>query len=172
MQKSFSVISSFFDVFCQLTLCSGNSSGYSPCEGRVPVSYSQQDSDTRTLTIIYQSIIIAVTFILVCIFFYYTLRLFQTAKRTSKSKQFVVVVGAVINVSFLVRCILFLILLSTSLVSSVYLFVTLMVTEVLPMIFLFIQFNHRRISMISSGTTGSSPSHTTSPGSTHVNTRE
>ena len=135
--------------------CLANNSGYSPCVGRVPLSYSTQESDTQTLTIIYQSIIIAITFLLVCVFFFYTLKLFQKAKRTSSSKQFVMVVGGVINIAFLVRCILFLILLSASIESSVYLFITLMVTEVLPMCFLFVQFNYRRIAeKLSSSSTG------------------
>ena len=138
-------------VYAEVILA--NNSGYSPCVGRVPLSYSTQESDTQTLTIIYQSIIIAITFLLVCVFFIYTLKLFQTAKRTSSSKQFVMVVGGVINIAFLVRCILFLILLSASIVSSVYLFITLMVTEVLPMSFLLVQFNYRRIAELSSSAT-------------------
>ena len=38
--------------------------GESPCPGRVAPNYDEQKEDTRTLTIIYQSLIISVTFIL------------------------------------------------------------------------------------------------------------
>ena len=46
---------SFFDISFL-----ANNSGSSPCVGRVPLSYSTQESDTQTLTIIYQSIIIEI----------------------------------------------------------------------------------------------------------------
>jgi hypothetical protein len=126
---------------------SGTSSD-SICDGRVPISYSSQQSKAGNLTIIYQSIIIAVTFLLACVFGYYSIVLFYSTKQVAVANQFVLGVGVILNVAFLVRCILYLILLSASIVSSVYLFITLLVTEVFPITFLLIQFNLRKLKEI------------------------
>mmetsp|Transcript_43049 Transcript_43049/g.60378 ORF Transcript_43049/g.60378 Transcript_43049/m.60378 type:complete len:140 (+) Transcript_43049:78-497(+) len=110
--------------------------GSSPCPGRVAPSYDQQEEDTRTLTIIYQSLVISVTFVLALIFFYYSFTLMSVSKNVSRSKRFVLVIGGVIVVSFFVRSLLFIILLAADFVSSIYMFITLMITEVLMMFFL------------------------------------
>jgi hypothetical protein len=122
-----------------------NSAGTSPCRGRVPVSYDQQESDTRTLTIIYQSLIITVTFILASIFLYFTIVLIRMTKKMTSSKQFVVVIGGMICFSFLARCIFFLIILSVDFVSSVYMFCVLFTTEVLMMFIVQLQMNLRNM---------------------------
>ena len=112
----------------------GDSSGESACEGRVAVSYSEEEEDTRKLAIVYQSIIIAVTIILGTIFFYFSFKMFQSAKRMGKTKQFVVVVGGIFTLAFLIRTILFLIILAADFESSVYMFITLFMTEILMMV--------------------------------------
>ena len=124
------------------------SSGESACEGRVVVSYEDEEERTRTLAIVYQSIIIAVTVILGSIFFYYTLKVFQSAKRMASSKRFVIVVGGTFTVAFLTRTILFLIILAADFASAVYLFITLFLTEVLMITFLMVQFNLRQFSRV------------------------
>jgi hypothetical protein len=126
-----------------------NTTGSSPCLGRVPISYSAQESSTRDLAIAYQSVIIAITFILCCIFFVFTILLYQRAKNIASSKTFVTRVGGAIGLSFLIRCILYLIILSVNFVSAVYLFITLMITEVIPMGFLFLVFYSRQLKLAS-----------------------
>ena len=115
--------------------------GSSSCPGRVALSYDKQEEDTRTLTIIYQSLIISVTFILGAIFCYYSFTLLQISKDVSRPKRFVMVIGGVIVLSFFIRCILFIIILAADFVSSVYMFVTLMITEVFLLFFLQLRFN-------------------------------
>lgn len=147
-----------------------NSTGYTPCVGRVPVSYSEQETQTRDLAITYQAVIIAITFVLSAIFLYFTFLVMQHAKRVASTKSFVMTVGIVITSSYLLRCILFLIVLSADFVSSIYMFITLMITEVIPMIFLFLLFNQRRIKYIASKTrTNTSLSGSGSSGSTSGN---
>ena len=130
--------------------------GESPCPGRVAPSYEKQEEDTRTLTIVYQTLIIAVTFILATLFCYYSYNLIQISKKVSRSKRFVMVIGGVIVVSFFVRCILFIIILAVDFVSSVYMFVTLMITEVFLLFFLQLQFNFPVLRAIYGGSSGSS----------------
>lgn len=130
-----------------------DSNGSSPCVGRVPISYSKQEKETRDLAITYQAVIIAITFVLSAIFLYFTFVVLQHAKRVASTKSFVMTVGIVITLSYLLRCILFLIVLSAEFVSSIYMFITLMITEVIPMIFLFLLFNQRRIQTLASKTT-------------------
>ena len=115
--------------------------GESPCPGRVAPSYDQQEEDIRTLTIVYQSLIIAVTFILAICFSYYSYRLVVILKDVTQSKQFVMVIGGVIVLFFLIRSILFLIILVVDFTSSVYMFITLMITEVFLILFLQLQLN-------------------------------
>ena len=117
----------------------------SPCPGRVAPNYDQQEEDTRTLTIVYQSFIISVTFVLAILFCYYSYNLNQLAKKVSRSKRFVMVIGGVIVLSFFVRCILFVIILAVEFVSSVYMFITLMITEVFLLFFLQLQFNSSHV---------------------------
>mmetsp|Transcript_40661 Transcript_40661/g.56506 ORF Transcript_40661/g.56506 Transcript_40661/m.56506 type:complete len:1260 (+) Transcript_40661:1007-4786(+) len=135
----------------------------SPCGGRVPVDYSKIEEDTRTLAITYQSIIIAVTVFLTFLYLYYTYVLFQTTKRISRVKQYVTVIGGIICIAFVLRCILFLILLAIELSSSIYLFITLMITEVFMMIAIQFQFHKRHISKMSGS--DSRTSNTNSSGS-------
>ena len=115
--------------------------GESPCPGRVAPSYDEQREDTRTLTIIYQSLIIFVTFILAALFCYYSFNLIQISKKVSRSKRFVMVIGGTIVLSFFIRSLLFIIILAADFVSSVYMFITLMITEVILLFFLQLQFN-------------------------------
>ena len=137
--------------------------GESPCPGRVAPSYDKQEEDTRTLTIIYQSLIISVTFVLASIFCYYSFTLLNQTKSLSSSKRFVMVIGGVIVLSFFLRSILFIIILAAEFKSSIYMFITLMITEVLVMFFLQLQFNFSIFGLIlKSGTTS---------GSTQTNTR-
>jgi hypothetical protein len=51
------------------------------------------------------------------------------------------VLGGILNLSFLARCVLFLILLTVNFVSDIYLFLTLFFTEVLMMFIMQLQFN-------------------------------
>ena len=130
--------------------------GSSPCPGRVAPSYDKQEEDTRTLTIIYQSLVISVTLVLALVFFYYSSHLLSISKNVSRSKRFVLVIGGVIVVSFFIRSLLFLILLAADFISSVYMFITLMITEVLMIFFLQLQFNSQSFRSILGGTsTGS-----------------
>ena len=117
-----------------------NSTVTSNCPGRAEPSYEHMSSQIRTLTIAYQSTLIGITAILVGVFLFFTVLLVKASKQHHKSNQFVMVVGGVICFSFLLRCILFVILLAADFVSSVYLFITLMITEVIPMTILLIQF--------------------------------
>ena len=119
--------------FCFLSI--DGTSGESACEGRVAVTYDSVEEDTRTLAIVYQTIIIAVTIVLGSIFFYYTYKVFQSAKKMASSKQFVIVVGGVFTVAFLARTILFLIILAADFASAIYMFITLFLTEVLMIAF-------------------------------------
>ena len=133
--------------------------GSSSCPGRVALSYDKQEEDTRTLTIIYQSLIISVTFILGAIFCYYSFTLLQISKDVSRSKRFVMVIGGVIVLSFFIRCILFIIILAVEFVSSVYMFVTLMITEVFLLFFLQLRFNSSYARLLGGSSVSSSSSH-------------
>ena len=128
----------------------------SPCPGRVAPNYDQQEEDTRTLTIVYQSLIISVTFILAFIFCYYSYNLIQLSKNVSKSKRFVMVIGGTIVFAFFVRCILFIIVLAVEFTSAIYMFITLMITEVLLMFFLQLQFNSSYVRTLMGGTSAGS----------------
>ena len=144
---------SFFfvsDLFALFSLISPDgSSGESACEGRVVVSYDKEEERTRQLAIVYQSIIIGVTIGLGGIFFYYSYQVFQSAKKMASSKQqFVIVVGGTFTIAFLIRSILFLIILVADFASSIYMFITLFLTEVLMMTFLLIQFNQRQFAQV------------------------
>ena len=134
----------------------------SPCPGRVAPNYDQQEEDTRTLTIVYQSLIISVTFFLATLFCYYSYNLIKISKNVSRSKRFVMVIGGVIVLSFFVRCVLFVIILAVEFVSSVYMFITLMITEVFLLFFLQLQFNSSHVRSFLGGTSGS----TLTPGDT------
>ena len=130
--------------------------GESPCPGRVAPSYDKQEEDTRTLTIIYQSLIISVTFVLAAIFCFYSYSLIKISKRVSRSKRFVMVIGGTIVLSFFLRCILFIIILAVEFVSSIYMFITLMITEVFLLFFLQLQFNFAYVrSLLGGSSTGS-----------------
>ena len=128
----------------------------SPCPGRAAPNYEKEEEDTRTLNIVYQSLIISVTFVLAFIFCYYSYTLIQLSKNVSRSKRFVMVIGGVIVLSFFVRCILFIIILAVEFVSSVYMFITLMITEVFLLFFLQLQFNSSHVrAFLGGSSTGS-----------------
>ena len=144
----------------------------SPCPGRVAPSYEQQEKDTRTLTIIYQSLIISVTFVLAAIFCFYSYSLISLSKRVSRSKRFVMVIGGTIVLSFFVRCVLFIIILAVEFVSSVYMFLTLMITEVLLLFFLQLQFNSSNFrSLLGGSSTGSTLNDTVGRTTGHVTSK-
>jgi hypothetical protein len=67
----------------------------------------------------------------------------------------VVIVGGLIVVSFLARCIFFIIVLSANFTSSVYMFIVLMLTEVMMMFFIGIQFNWKYLTQGTTSSTGS-----------------
>ena len=144
--------------------------GESSCPGRVAPNYDKQKEDTRTLTIVYQSLIISVTFVLATLFCYYSYSLVQLSKNVSRSKRFVMVIGGTIVLSFFVRCILFIIVLAVEFKSSIYMFITLMITEVFLLFFLQLQFNSSLFRSFLGGTSsrstlGSSGSRKSAPGS-------
>ena len=145
--------------------------GESSCPGRVALSYDEQEEDTRTLAIVYQSLIISVTFVLGAIFCYYSFNLLNFSEGVSRSKRFVMVIGGVIVLSFFVRCILFIIILAADFVSSVYMFVTLMITEVFLLFFLQLQFNFSYVqSFLGGSSTGVRTSQSKTPSLTGVST--
>ena len=67
------------------------------------------------------------------------------------TKLFFFRVGAVIVSSFLLRCILFIILLAVNFISDIYLFVTLMITEVVTIFLIQAEFNKRFYTSIVKG---------------------
>ena len=85
----------------------------------------------------------------------------------AETKQFVVVIGAIFTFAFLLRSILFLIILAADFESSVYMFITLFITEVLMMTLLLIQFNKRQVQRAGRSATSSA----TSMGSFRSNTQ-
>ena len=131
--------------------------GESPCLGRVAPSYDKQKEDTRTLTIVYQSLIIGVTLFLAICFCYYSYRLVVILKEVTQSKRFVMVIGGAIVLSFLIRCVLFIIILAVEFVSSVYMFITLMITEVFLLFFLQLQFNSPNVKFLGSASISATP---------------
>jgi len=120
-----------------------DTSGSTPCAGRVPISYSKQESNTRKLAIAYQAVIIAITFTLSSIFFYFTIVLVRVSQRLSSAKQFIIIVGGIICFCFLMRCIFFIIVLSADFVSNIYMFIVLFLTEVLMLFVLGLELNLR-----------------------------
>jgi len=117
-------------------------SGESPCVGRVPDNNDELEENTRILTIVYQSIIVAVTFFLAAIFSFYTRKLLAAAKNISRVKKFILFIGGLITFSFLIRCILFVIILAVEFTSSIYMFIALFLTEVMLMLLCALQFNN------------------------------
>jgi len=125
----------------------------SPCPGRVAASNKDQEDATRTLSIVYQSVVIFITFILACMFWYSSYKLFKmTSKGVSRAKQFIFRIGALIVSAFMLRCILFLIILAADFESSIYMFITLFLTEVLLMFLIQLEFNKRFYWRIFGGT--------------------
>ena len=124
----------------------------SDCPGRVASTNSLED-DSRTLSIVYQSIIITVTFLLAVVFFHSSYVLFkQSSKGVSEAKQFIFRLGAIIVVAFLLRCVFFIILLAAEFTSSIYMFIVLMITEVFMIFLIHLQFNLRYYRSFFSGT--------------------
>ena len=77
-----------------------------------------------------QSIVIFFTFILAVIFCKSSYDLFQVTKELNRAKQFVFRLGSIIVSSFMLRCILFIILLALDITSDIFLFLILLFTEV------------------------------------------
>jgi hypothetical protein len=132
------------------------------CPGRVPASNEELESDTHTLSVIYQSIVIFFTFIFGVIFWFMSYRLFKVTSKgsfvfkslsfchltfgipgVSKAKQFIFRIGAILVTCFMLRCIFFIILLAVDFTSAIYLFIILMITEVIMMFLIQLEFNKR-----------------------------
>ena len=113
----------------------------SPCPGRVQSSSEQIDDDTRRLSVAYQSIIIAFSFLLGILFAKSSYSLFNMSKKMSRAKTFIFRLAAIIVPSFLLRCIFFIIILAGDFTSAIYMFIVLMVTEVFMMFLAQLQFN-------------------------------
>ena len=118
-----------------------NGTTESDCPGRVAADTQKLEDDTRQLSIIYQSIVIVVTFLLGCIFWYSSYRLFKiTSKGVSRAKQFIFRIGALIVSAFMVRCVLFIIILGTEYTAWLT-WVTLLLTECLMIFLVQLEFN-------------------------------
>ena len=119
--------------------------GVSPCGGRVATDYSDVEDSTRTLAIVYHSVIIGITLFLSLIFLYYTVIILSASQSRSLSgaKEYIVVIGGIICLAFILRSILFLLVLAIQFSSSIYLFITLFLTEVLLITVTQIQFLKR-----------------------------
>jgi hypothetical protein len=143
------------------------------CPGRVAASNQQLISDTHELSLIYQSIVIFFTFIFGALFWFMSYRLFSLSSSTiqfwhilipslnlilgiSEAKKFVFRTGAIIVTSFMLRCILFIILLAADFISDIYLFITLMITEVIMMFLVQLEFNKNTYATVVSTVTGTS----------------
>ncbi len=74
-------------------------------------------------------------------------------------------IGAIIVTSFMLRCILFIILLAVNFISDIYLFITLMITEVIMMFLVQMEFNKNTYISVASAITGSTQSNKQSSGS-------
>lgn len=114
------------------------------CPGRAPEDNSKQEDDARTLSIVYQTIVIFLTLCFALFFLRSAVKLFMMTKSgASNAKRFIFRIGSVIVVAFLLRCVLFLVLLAIDLTSDIYLFITLMLTEVLMILLIALEFNQR-----------------------------
>jgi len=130
----------------------------SPCPGRVEASNDKLDEDTRTLSIVYQSIVIFFTFIFAALFWFSSYRLFKlTSKGVNNAKKFIFRLGAVIVSAFMLRCVFFIILLAADFTSSIYLFIVLMLTEVLMIFFVQAEFNKKFFINVATGASGVIP---------------
>jgi len=146
------------------------------CPGRVAASNEQLKTDTHTLSVIYQAIVIFFTFTLGAIFWYMSYRLFKvtskgmfacviiyalsltTCEGVSSAKQFIFRIGAIIVSAFMLRCVLFIILLSVDFISDIYLFITLMITEVIMMFLVQAEFNKKFFTSVVTGASSVMPS--------------
>ncbi len=146
------------------------------CPGRVPASNEQLAQDTRTLSVIYQSIVIFFTFVLALIFLYMSYRLFSMASKgmiwldfsvcgvlnsiipaVSSAKMVIFRIGVIIVSAFMLRCILFIILLAVNFISDIYLFITLMITEVIMMFLVQAEFNKKFYASLLTGASSAMP---------------
>ena len=137
------------------------------CPGRIEAPPSSLDSDTRTLSIIYQSIIIVCIFLLALVFvltarkiFVIIARLRKTAGADSKSNigNRIFSVAFVVISGFLLRCILFIIILAADFESTIYMFITLLITEVSVIFLVTIQFGLFREALLAITTSFTSSS--------------
>ncbi|MDP2439475.1 MAG: hypothetical protein Q8P67_27320, partial [archaeon] len=110
---------------------------YSPCPGRV-ASESTIDTKIRNLSIAYQSIVITFIFLLALSFFLSASMLVKNVSRAHKSVKRAISIlkelfksTITIVLGFLLRCILFLIILAADFESSIYMFITLVITEII-----------------------------------------
>ena len=132
----------FVAVMIAIAIIDGQSAeDPSECPGRVPGVPSSQADHIRTLSLVYQSIVIAITFILAVAFIlsiYYMLkngrRLRQSWFEVYRSSHRVFQVAMIVVVGFLTRCILFIIILAADFTSTIYMFITLSITEILVII--------------------------------------
>jgi len=103
----------------------------SACPGRVASSTDNIEQSTRKLSVAYQSVVIFFSFVLALLFLISTVRLTRMAKNMSKAKMFAIREGSLIVFTFLLRSVLFIIILAVDFASSIYMFITLFITEVL-----------------------------------------
>ena len=76
----------------------------------------------------------------------------------TKAKVFIFRLGAITVTSFLLRCVLFIILLASDITSDIYLFITLLLTEVLMILLISLELNkgfYSNIAGVISAKTGS-----------------
>ena len=100
-----------------------------------------------------QSIVIFFTFLLAVVFCKSSYDLFQVTKELNRAKQFVFRLGSIIVSSFMLRCILFIILLALDTTSDIFLFLILLFTEVFMIFAAQMLFNWKYI--VNFGKTGS-----------------
>ncbi len=75
----------------------------------------------------------------------------------SSAKKFIFRIGAVIVSAFMLRCVLFIILLAVNFISDIYLFITLMITEVIMMFLVQLEFNKKFFVSLLTGATSVLP---------------
>ena len=137
----------------------------SECPGRVPPNNDELKEDTRTLSIVYYTIVIFLTLLFALVFLRKSLQLLKMTTSNfslfyklttniltlfnpsslpgakTKARVFVFRLGAVTVTSFLLRCVLFIILIAADFTSDIYLFITLFLTEVVMILLISLELN-------------------------------
>tara|TARA_R110002050_G_scaffold208134_1_gene344150 strand:- start:156 stop:539 length:384 start_codon:yes stop_codon:yes gene_type:complete len=97
--------------------------------------------------------VIFFTFLLAVAFCKSSFDLFQVTKELNRARKFVFRLGSVIVSSFMLRCILFIILLAADITSDIFLFIIIFITEAMMIFAAQIIFNWKYLSQF--GRTGS-----------------